>query len=241
MTRLRYPVSALLGDYMRGLIGLAVSLVIVFTYDSGNRMIWLFIGLTLLFLAYTIRTALRQTTVVILDDNGLVVSNWRGWRQERRIDWDRLRHMSLRYYAPRKAKRKGLGSVLGRIGGMKTERGQFGGRQDNAGPDEASLPADGWLELTLRVQGVQVTLDSALQRFAVIVHRAERAAIANGIELDPITHDNLTAFSAFTDRAEDLTTQFVSPAQPVIPAQPTIAAQSGMTASRPGQSQQHPS
>lgn len=202
MTRLRYPVSALLGDYMRGLIGLAVSLVIVFTYDSGNRMIWLFIGLTLLFLAYTIRTALRQTTVVVPDETGLTVSNWCGWRRVWRIDWDRLRQMSLRYYAPRKAKRKGLGSVLGRIGGVKTDTGQFGGRQDTAGPDDASPAADGWLELTLRVQGAHVTIDSALQRFPEIVHRAERAANANGIELDPITADNLVAFAAVADAAD---------------------------------------
>src|SRR5262245_44730956 len=121
MTRLRYPLSALLGDYVRGLAGLAICLVIVVTYDRGNWMIWPFVGLTLFFLIFTIRTALRQTTVVGLDDTGLAVSQW--GRQDRRIEWDRLRQMSLRYYAPRRAKKKGLGSLLGRIGRSSAARG----------------------------------------------------------------------------------------------------------------------
>ncbi|MET1028012.1 MAG: hypothetical protein ABWY00_12655 [Dongiaceae bacterium] len=228
MTRLRYPISALLGDYLRGLIGLAVSLVIVFTYDSGNRMIWLFVGLTLLFLAYTIRTALRQTTVIMLDDAGLTLSDWCGWRRERRIDWDRLRQMSLRYYAPRRAKRKGLGSVLGRFGGMRREAVQYGSRRDEAGPEDAPLSADGWLELSLRAQGAPVTIDSALERFPVIVRRAEQAALANGIDLDPITGDNLVAFGALADQGETVATSSA------------ITAPPGMPPSRPEQSQRHP-
>lgn len=205
MTRLRYPFSALMGDYLRGLAGLVISLVILVTYDSGNRLIWLFVGLTLLFLAYTIRTVLRHSTVVELDETGLTLSQ--AGRRARRIDWSRLDRLSLRYYASRKNKKKGFGSLLGRIGLSSDSRGSDGRGSDNRGTDnreadgpdaaeEGRLPGDGWMELTLRAAGQPVTIDSALPQFDLLLQRADEAAKANGLELDPITSDNLAALSA---------------------------------------------
>ncbi len=200
MTRLRYPFSALMGDYLRGLAGLVISLVILVTYDSGNRLIWIFVGLTLLFLAYTIRTVLRHSTVVELDETGLTLSQV--GRRARRIDWSRLDRLSLRYYASRKNKKKGFGSLLGRIGLGSDSRGSDSRGPENReadGPDaaeEGRLPGDGWMELTLRAAGQPVTIDSALPQFDLLLQRADEAAKANGIELDPITSDNLAALSA---------------------------------------------
>lgn len=209
MQQLRYPFSALLGDYVRGLAGLAVSLVIVVTYDRANSMIWLFLGLTLLFLVYTMRTVLRQTTTVAWDDRGLTVTQWRGWRWELRLDWDRLQYLSLRYYAPRKTKKKGMGSLLGRLGGRRSQDGDRGVASPDQADQEASAAegaaglGDGWLELSLRSEAGKTTLDSALPQFTAIARRAGAAARRNGLDLDPVSRDNLAALADLSS-AEDL-------------------------------------
>jgi hypothetical protein len=204
MQQLRYPFSALLGDYVRGLAGLAISLVIVVTYDRANPVIWLFLGLTLLFLVYTMRTVLRQTTTVAWDDRGLTVTQWRGWRWELRLDWDRLQDLSLRYYAPRKAKKKGMGSLLGRLGGRRPQDGNRGlAGPDQADQEESASLGDGWLELSLRSEAGKTTLDSALPQFTAIARRAAAAARRNGLDLDPVSQDNFAALADLSS-AEDL-------------------------------------
>src|SRR5260221_11020217 len=125
MKTLRYSLSALLGDYARGILGSTICLVIVITYDWTNRLIWLFIALTALFLVYTIRTAIKQKTIIQVDDGGITSTLF---GSKCRIDWDRLKALSLRYYAPRRAKKKGLGSVLGRLGGRGYDDKQAGGK-----------------------------------------------------------------------------------------------------------------
>jgi hypothetical protein len=191
MKTLRYPFSALLGDYARGLLGAGICFVIVITNDWTGKVIWLFIALTLAFLAYTIWTAMKQQTVIELDDSG-VTSKLFG--SGRRIDWDRLKVLSLRYYAPRRAKKKGLGSVLGRLGG----RG-YDDKQAHAEQPKSPL-ADGWMELVLRDQNdCKIAVDSGLQQFFALTNRAVSAARHNGIEIDPITDDNLRVLGELPD------------------------------------------
>jgi hypothetical protein len=205
MQQLRYPFSALLGDYVRGLAGLAISLVIVITYDRANPLIFLFLGLTLLFLLYTMRTILRQTTVIAWDDRGLTMTQWRGWRWKQRLDWDGLQHLSLRYYAPRKSKKKGMGSLLGRLSGARPQA-DIGAADEPAGgeaeTDQAGL-RDGWLELNLRSATGKAHLDSALPQFAAIVRRAALAARQNGLDLDPVSEDNLAALGQLAATGDD--------------------------------------
>jgi hypothetical protein len=205
MQQLRYPFAALLGDYVRGLAGLAISLVIVITYDSANPLIFLFLGLTLLFLLYTMRTILRQTTVIAWDDRGLTMTQWRGWRWTQRLDWDGLQHLSLRYYAPRKSKKKGMGSLLGRLSGARPQAGERvapGSAEGDGETGQAGLH-DGWLELTLRSGSGKVNLDSALPQFAAIVRRAALAARQNGLDLDPVSQDNLAALDQLAAAGDD--------------------------------------
>ncbi|MDY0882021.1 hypothetical protein ACFPL7_20745 [Dongia soli] len=201
MQQLRYPFSALVGDYVRGLAGLAISLVIVITYDRANPMIWLFLGLTLLFLVYTLRTVMRQTTTVAWDDRGMTVTQWRGWRGEQRLHWDRLQYLSLRYYAPRKTKKKGMGSLLGRLGGMRSQADDRGENAESETEGAAGL-GDGWLELSLRSEASRFTLDSALPQFNAIAQRAAVAARRNGVDLDPVSEDNLAALHSLATAAQ---------------------------------------
>ncbi len=191
MKTLRYPLSALLGDYARGILGSTICLVIVITYDWTNRLIWLFIALTALFLVYTIRTAIKQKTIIQVDDGGITSTLF---GSKRRIDWDRLKALSLRYYAPRRAKKKGLGSVLGRLGGRGYDDKQAGDNQPK------SPFADGWMDLVLRDQDHRrIVIDSALPQFFALTNRAVSAARQNGLEIDAVTDDNLRVLADLPD------------------------------------------
>ena len=188
MTILRYPLSALLGDYAIGLSGTAICVVMLVTASWGSKLIWLFLGLTLCCLAYTIRTALQHRTVFQVDERGIarvLMGN------TRRIDWDGLEGMSLRYYARRRAKKKGMGSVLGRIG-----RRSFDERP--ASEERPSSPLqEGWLVLKLRNGAKQsIVLESGLPDFFALAERAALAAHQNNVELDPVSDDNLRALAS---------------------------------------------
>ncbi|MEE8333411.1 MAG: hypothetical protein V3R85_06145 [Alphaproteobacteria bacterium] len=52
----------------------------------------------------------------------------------------------------------------------------------------------GWMQVTLRSEGVVVRLDSTLDGFPAIVRRAAAAAAANGVALSPATQENLGGF-----------------------------------------------
>jgi len=52
----------------------------------------------------------------------------------------------------------------------------------------------GWMQVTLRSDGVVVRLDSTLEGFPAIVRRAAQAAAANGVALSPATRENLRGF-----------------------------------------------
>jgi hypothetical protein len=191
MTELRYPLSALLGDYARGLLGIAICLVIVITYDWTNRLVWLFIALTVLFLVYTMRTAIRQKTIIGVDDGGIVQTLF---GSSRRIDWNRLQSLSLRYYATKRAKKKGLGGVLGRLGRRGIDD------KYSAAEQPRSPLADGWMELALRDNDKRrITIDSALPQFFRLTNLAVQAARRNGVEIDSITDDNLQVLANLPD------------------------------------------
>jgi len=200
MTSLRYPLTALFMDYALGIAGTAICLVMVVTSGWSGKLTWLFILLTLCCLAYTIRTILQHKTVIDIDEGGVT-------RQvlgsARRIDWDRLQAMSLRYYARRRPKKKGIGSVLGRLGRRGFD--DKGGFDDQGGFDnkaaareqERSPFADGWMVLALKGNdGRRITLESGLPHFFALTERAAQAARQNGIELDPVSDDNLRALSS---------------------------------------------
>jgi len=200
MTTLRYPLSALFMDYALGLAGTAICLVMIITSGWSSHIVWLFIALTLCCLAYTMRTVLQHRTVIGVDDNGIVRTLF---GSDRRIDWDHLAGLSLRYYPRRRQKKKkGFGSVLGRLG-----RGGFEDRATETDQPRSPL-ADGWMVLTLRDRQKQrIAIDSGLPYFFTLAERAATAARNNGLELDPVTDDNLQALA-------NLPADLLSPAIP---------------------------
>ena len=198
MTTLRYPLSALFMDYALGLAGTAICLVMIITSGWTSHIIWLFIALTLCCLAYTMRTALQHRTVIGVDDNGITRTLF---GSDRRIDWDHLAGLSLRYYPRRRAKKKGFGSVLGRIGRRgfdDRDRKDDRGSRDDRGPDRPASPlSDGWLVLNLRdAARTRISLESGLPQFFALTERAAAAARRNGVEIDPVSDDNLRVLAS---------------------------------------------
>lgn len=115
MSRHRYPLSALLGDYVRAALGLALTsppLLLVRMMPAVAAIVALLAGL---FALFALATALRQLGTVILDETGIAVAG--GW--SRRIDWQDLRRVRLRWFAARRDRRSGFMQLVLAGGGRR--------------------------------------------------------------------------------------------------------------------------
>ena len=98
MSRHRYRGRALAADYARGAVGAAATGGIA---AFANALpIWSYVlgGLALMFLAYGVRTALRQLTVVECSEAGLAV----GGPRPISFAWKDVRDVRLRYFSTRR-------------------------------------------------------------------------------------------------------------------------------------------
>jgi hypothetical protein len=59
----------------------------------------------------------------------------------------------------------------------------------------------GWLQLTLRGRGGPIRIDSNLEGFDQVAHRAAAVAADKGVELDPVTSANFQAMGIHTPNA----------------------------------------
>ncbi|HNB26209.1 MAG TPA: hypothetical protein PLR41_04570, partial [Alphaproteobacteria bacterium] len=83
MTELRYPLSALIWDYVRGVSGMIVCFVILVTNDWQNQLVWLFAGLTILFGVYTMLTVAKNLASIRVSEEGIECGAFR----RQRIRW----------------------------------------------------------------------------------------------------------------------------------------------------------
>src|SRR5262245_43463813 len=95
MSEHRYPSRELMGDYIRAALGLVATGGPLLFVPASPVMMWLLGGLAALFLAFGARTALRQMTVVRLDDAGITAIGPLGVS----IDWSDLGRLGLAYYS----------------------------------------------------------------------------------------------------------------------------------------------
>jgi hypothetical protein len=102
MLEFRYPLSALVKDYLLGILGLAASIHILSTTESGTGIYWFFIALGGFFLIVTANAANRHVTRITVSEDGISSGPW----ARRFIAWKDLKGLSLRFYAVR--------SVIGR-------------------------------------------------------------------------------------------------------------------------------
>ncbi|HWA50658.1 MAG TPA: hypothetical protein VG742_20485 [Dongiaceae bacterium] len=107
MTELRYPLSALFWDYVRGVAGIVICFVILVTNEWQNQLAWLFAGLTVLFAIYTMTTIAKNLTRFWVTEEGIECGGFR--RQT--IRWADLAGLSLRYYPTSRSRKKGWMSL----------------------------------------------------------------------------------------------------------------------------------
>jgi hypothetical protein len=167
MVELRYPLSALAFDYIRGLIGLGISMLILEAIGIDTPVFWVFVGLAVLFLIWLANTFLRHMSRIRFDQDGLNTSPW----PNKSIAWSGLKRMELRYYTMKRRRRKEPEGDSG-----------AGGKREQ-----------GWMTLTLRSERQRIDIESTLPHFADIVARAAHAAREAHVELDQITMENLSA------------------------------------------------
>ncbi len=161
-----YPAGALQGDYLRAILGLAVTGALLLFTAPSSVMFYVLLALLLLFLWFGLRTLGRQLTRIELNGEEILVHvsvpprqgtgrkddqnkpgrPW-GW-PGKKIAWRDLRDVSLRYYS------------------TKRDR------------------SDGWMQLTLRggggvhPLGTRIVLDSSVSDFAPLVAAVLREAAA---------------------------------------------------------------
>lgn len=107
----RYSAQALLGDYARAGFGLAITLAPLLFMDVASVMVWILGGLSLLFLTFAGRTALRHSTTIELDAEGVTARGPLGSS----LRWDQVDRVKLRYFSTRKDREKGWMQLV--IGG----------------------------------------------------------------------------------------------------------------------------
>ena len=103
MTELRYPLSALAWDYARGIAGILICIVILVTNEWHNQLVWLFVGLTILFAIYTMTTIAKNLARFRVSEEGIECGAFR----RRTIRWGDLSELALRYYPTSRSRKKG--------------------------------------------------------------------------------------------------------------------------------------
>lgn len=102
MSHHRYPRQALLKDDVRAVLGLAVSATPLF-FGISVVVFCILVVLTVLFLIFGVRTALRHTTEIEVSDMGVRANGPLGAK----IGWEDLRDIQLRYYSTRRDRERG--------------------------------------------------------------------------------------------------------------------------------------
>jgi hypothetical protein len=103
MVELRYPLGSLVYDYLRGLIGLGISVVILQSIELDSLIFWVILALAVLFLVWLTNTALRHVSRIRFDEEGLQSMPW----PKKAIVWNGLEEMALRYYSTRRKRKDG--------------------------------------------------------------------------------------------------------------------------------------
>ncbi len=94
----RYPTKALVGDYIRSAVGLAVGLGVLASAPPGPAIVIIFGGVTALFLVFGLRTVQRQLLQVAVTNTEIRSAGF----GTRVVAWDTLRRVKLRYYGSRR-------------------------------------------------------------------------------------------------------------------------------------------
>jgi hypothetical protein len=103
MVELRYPLGSLVYDYLRGILGLGIAVVIIQSIGTDTAVFWVVLGLAALFAVWLANTALRHISRIRFDEEGLQSMPW----PKKAIAWNGLEEMALRYYSTRRKRKDG--------------------------------------------------------------------------------------------------------------------------------------
>jgi hypothetical protein len=103
LTEHRYQRGAIMADYARGGVGLAVSGLPIIATPLATTVLVIFSGLATLFGVYVIRTWLRASQAIVVDGDGIR----RTGPQSLVIPWDDLDYFEVRYFSTRRDREGG--------------------------------------------------------------------------------------------------------------------------------------
>lgn len=115
MTRHRYPLGALLADYGRAGLGLALVLPPLLLVATGPIVAGALGALAALFAGFAATTLIRQRDTIVLDDGGVTAAGFR----RRHIAWDALDGARLRWFGSRRDQRGGVMQLVLRGAGTR--------------------------------------------------------------------------------------------------------------------------
>lgn len=98
-----YPASAMAGDYLRAVAGLAPAVLILALVPVGRIAAVVLCAFAAIFAAFALRTALRHATRLECDETGLRAIGPR----RAVILWERLDRFKLAYYSTRRDRKSG--------------------------------------------------------------------------------------------------------------------------------------
>jgi hypothetical protein len=112
MSQHRYQPKALMGDYGRAAVGLALTLGPAMLVPTGSGALYVLVPLALLFAVFAARTAMRQMATVDVSTDGIA---HRSWRQVE-LAWPQLSHLKVDYYSTRGDRTQGWMQLTAKAG-----------------------------------------------------------------------------------------------------------------------------
>ena len=103
MTTHRYPAATIYADYVRSALGAAITLGPIIVFDALPVMVYILGGLGALFLAFGLRTFLRQMSYVEVSPEAICLRGPRGSV----LQWRKIDAVSLKYFTTRRDKEGG--------------------------------------------------------------------------------------------------------------------------------------
>ena len=108
---LRYSLAAIRRDYLRAAAGLGMSLLLLLLVTTGGVAFYVFMGFVAIFAAFGAHTYLKQSTLIILDEN-TAQQRFTGPAErilgERRVPWNEIDRVRLRYFGRRRDSGRGV-------------------------------------------------------------------------------------------------------------------------------------
>jgi hypothetical protein len=98
-----YPMTAVIGDYTRTVLGLAVSIVPFYAAPAKPLVTYIFAGMLAAFVIYGLRTLARHLTRVEISDEGIRTN----MPSARAIAWGDVEKVRLRFFATKRKRADG--------------------------------------------------------------------------------------------------------------------------------------